>query len=1471
MFNPTRPFKDTVTNYPKEPSLRIGRTVPKDAVNLAYYFNPTATDAEKILTAEAPRNTIDHRVEEAYRYLFNQAVDDDDLFPAFVPYEDEEGYQGKLGRMFVNWYPEAHVKTKNHQVTKDFIVEDRSQLLKMIGYPEDAYGYSGNLYLDAANFEIYDYKDETVSEILDREVFGHEISYNVVHGSYIAPADLETWMTEPIGSTSSYWPSTIEVGEYLKANGGTSKIQKYVNAMVNPYDDAKGTLVFDRIEYEPVYSTPSQDGTSTSKTINNKFVSESYVCSEFGYETSDAAVQFIKDKELEVRTNIFKENYHAVYDAMTDKYDYSQIEEFITTATTYCDKYEVFVADLQEAINANMDIVIVLDSLNAVMEDTSSQYSNFHFEAKYYYKTSTRGIIGGSQYNVIAVYKGTLKKTITKQKQVPNRYTAHATYVGILRKVWYDYDGMAYYRGAVTKGNSVGNMNPEDDNELLMFSDGDGYLRIPTYKTEEDGDIVLDNYYEVEADSVYLTDVFRNNVACFYKYPLKRCIYDYRGPDQNGFYEGNAVKVYTADLKELPSGYEYNMKLRVADTEIVDEIIDGYVTSKEVPTKYDAELYTSFISCSTDTFKVTYNAFDDNDQDNVVLDNGVSEDIYNYPFMLQGVDYFVESVDKLQRTNKIKLPKPYRLRDSRRYVTFTFVVNAARKGTYDTAEDGTIVLKKESVVVKSEPIVVSILNRDYALPIEYDKFDGRGYIVSPISDGIYFSPMDIILKDQATRRDEIKITSKDTDFVFYCTITEINAADRGAVNMKCNPDGSGLITAETTVDTGFVDGEDLWSIGENQEFDTSKGLYSFTKKLTLDAPYFIENGWIYPGIKVKCIDSRYIKVVAPREDGLLDSWYPMIRFGHYSQVLDQYGGHTKICYTMPEYDEQHYSPVHGKPFVDITREKVTILNSHMVKTKCFPLFIKMAIPNTIRLYKELDGEEFDIDIQDVSFSDGIIITTDTISENDNILCDYTYLEENYIYRGYWRTKNDFVRIDLNPNMYHTYSDMNYIPSETKPTKNLFNKVIYFFMRPSLELEGIETVVTDTTIDSSDEDLLAKLFNESDLLQFVSTSNTVQILSGEDKLNRWANVNGTIQGITNENCLYIFKTADMYEAYEHTVTLKSTDADNDVLVVVISVFNKDGNYETLSLVCRLNKTETHVSLDDSVQFALVYNYCQPNQVILKNDITFNTVGGWSSFPNGITVKIFKDASGNIKIFRTEMGQGTGGDFNTLSKEPVLATTLTEIKTKCGIDFKSGAIGYGNVSQSAATFCGIRVGVFSENSITRIEYDYENPVLKTTETLYHQIDNDQPQDNRDIYIGSVFIRQNCSLHSTILVDSRTRGGGVLESMKDSLRHELEPESDFYLDIGYYDGEPYQENGVIIVRLDKSLLKEFGGRFTHGDIEVKVKRWLGFGVYPIIEYVDAYVKQELPQYTLEVKDSYTNVVDETPEIQLECINVS
>ena len=1220
MFNPTKSFKNKLSSYPREPSLRIGRTVPENAVNLAYYYNPTATDVEKVLTAEAPRNIIDHRVEEGYRYLFDQSIDDDDLFPKYIQYEDEEGYQGRLGRMYVQWYPEAHILQKNVQQTKEIIVVDKSELPKLIEY-SDVDGYTGNLFLDTSVFEVTKTKDVITVENLDREVLNHEVSYHIATNDYLFPDILDNWLVDPKSGYSSPWPLSISVTlNGCKANGGNNtKITQYINSTINNYDEAVGELIFTGFEYEQVAGTPPTDGDGPTE-IN--FGSNVFVSSNYKYEGEivedenieddiNALKQYVEQCKNEV-SNLFNKSYEATYITSEDTYDYTQIEEFLIMASEFCSNPDaMFISQIKQAIEEKKDIVIYLDRIDMKMNDITNPNSEFYFEAQYLGKVAGRGQDGTYMYNVIAKYAGTLTKTITHIKEVAAEYKATCSYVGIARKVWYDYDGMAYYRGAVTKGNTVGNVNPNDNDEILMFSDENGYLRRPVYITNENGEQELKNFYRIESDYVYLTDVFKDNVACFYKYPLKKSIYDYRGPDDNGFYCGNAVSVYNSNLKDIPSNYKYSIKLKVSEYETIDSVSNDFnIVSKQVPMRYNAELFTSFISSSSDTFKVIYNAFDDNDKDNIALDNGVIEDIYCYPYMICGKDFSLEIVDKEARINKIKLPQPVRIKDTRRYITFTYTITAERK--------------KDNKKITSSPRTVSILNRDYIVPAEYSKFEDRAMIISPESDGIKMSPFDIILYDQAISNQETVITSKDKDFIFTASITKIlndddieNPIGIGSVNIKCNPDGSGLLTAETTVETGF--------------WDNTIGAY--IKKLNIESPYFIENGYIYPGFKVKCVDSKLIKVLSPREDNLLSSWYPRLQFGHYSQILDQYGTHTKVCYTMPEYDEQYFSNIHGKPYVDIFNEKVEIINSHMVKLKCYPIYINENI-TTVKLYKKINNETFDIKIKNISFSDGVIITKDAISENDNIFADYTYKEESYVYRGYWRNKQDFARIDLNPNMYHTYSDLTYTPSQISPSKNLFNKVIYFFMKPTV----------------------------------------------------------------------------IYEVSEN----------NDSLIY---------------------------DIEDDVELG---------KVILRNN----------------------------------------------------------------------------------------------------------------DTLYHQIDNPQPQDDKDIYIGSVYIRQNTSLHSTILIDARTRGGGILESISDSLRKELEQESDFYLDIGYHDGEPYQENGVIIIRLDKSLLKEFGGRFTYADIEAKVKRWLGLGVYPIIEFVDSYSKKDMPQYNLEVEDSYINVIDVTPEIFLECV---
>lgn len=136
------------------------------------------------------------------------------------------------------------------------------------------------------------------------------------------------------------------------------------------------------------------------------------------------------------------------------------------------------------------------------------------------------------------------------------------------------------------------------------------------------------------------------------------------------------------------------------------------------------------------------------------------------------------------------------------------------------------------------------------------------------------------------------------------------------------------------------------------------------------------------------------------------------------------------------------------------------------------------------------------------------------------------------------------------------------------------------------------------------------------------------------------------------------------------------------------------------------------------------------------------------------------------------------------------------------------------------------------------------------VYHQIDHKTPQHpETDLLIGSVYVRHNTSLHSTSLIDTRQSGGGLIEEMRDQLRLQLEPASQHYFDIGYWDGEPFSENAVIIIRLDKRLLAEHGGQFKQAEIDEIISKWTAFGVLPLVEYVTSLDEITMPQGYLTV----------------------
>lgn len=157
---------------------------------------------------------------------------------------------------------------------------------------------------------------------------------------------------------------------------------------------------------------------------------------------------------------------------------------------------------------------------------------------------------------------------------------------------------------------------------------------------------------------------------------------------------------------------------------------------------------------------------------------------------------------------------------------------------------------------------------------------------------------------------------------------------------------------------------------------------------------------------------------------------------------------------------------------------------------------------------------------------------------------------------------------------------------------------------------------------------------------------------------------------------------------------------------------------------------------------------------------------------------------------------------------------------------------------------------------IDMSKNNKVLvENSFSIYHKIDSQEADSPFDLHIGKIFVRHHASLKSTELIDTRVRGGGVIEDMKDSLRSELEPESDFYLDIGTIDGKAYHENSVIIVKIDNKVLEVNGGPFTEDEVKERVQKWAAYGCYPIVEFVDVLEDKETPNKTIIVNKHISN----------------
>ena len=133
------------------------------------------------------------------------------------------------------------------------------------------------------------------------------------------------------------------------------------------------------------------------------------------------------------------------------------------------------------------------------------------------------------------------------------------------------------------------------------------------------------------------------------------------------------------------------------------------------------------------------------------------------------------------------------------------------------------------------------------------------------------------------------------------------------------------------------------------------------------------------------------RVLSPYYQSVLLPWYPLITNGQFVQKYREKIYH----YGIPEYESQTWSIRYGKPFKDVIGGSLKRLSQNSYKVSRTPIFWN---GENINIYRN-DVPISNSIIEDIDTHNGIIYFNDTKGLDEITNIDYTYLENNYEYKG----------------------------------------------------------------------------------------------------------------------------------------------------------------------------------------------------------------------------------------------------------------------------------------------------------------------------------------------------------------------------------------------------------------------------------------------------------------------------------------
>lgn len=1050
--------KDETTNL-----IKIGNNVPKDAVNLAYYKNPTLNDNGGNVSLSTPPQS-DAQTKEVTKIVYKNciAVKDNSSFDEIIHYEDNDGYEGDLyiydneGNYNIKWYEHEHnfdklvkqTKTIEHLGSKE--IPDECKSMYYEEPHESGIMLTGTLYAINVDYKPAKTEKRKIKNIEKKFVRCTKRSknqsdindfYNYSQDGFSGTLNLIKDSKRAINNLSpSYCDFRIKYTNSISENGIDENGIHY-SYFKEFSTNEKRTIKtlgwcrywsYDNENYwydRHSYSSPPRKPTDNyylPNHINNynilpgtwnddEDMASSFVAPNVENRTKNWAwvsVKSLEDLKKFIQDNYFKDkdnkNSLDIPDMLnslaeqtglsSDNYGRDRKGNTFKTLN-FCENCNDYKSLNYKTLYEN----IFIDKKNEnyvsgpLDTETTSNVLNNRGVINSKYEVYFKDCIGFFKAEVEVINSCYIYQSFNNGNADT---TYEADYEGYVYKETeeeidfpIEYSALITYQGIIRGSyidyNGVATYTGKITRKVNICTNGNSNNYIYMYPFEFDNkyylfkDIATQSSRFISGELLRVTNIFKDNVPLFYRYRTKHLFYTADNVDDFMFYTGSLVKVTKDNFNSLDEDEKVKFKLTKTNTKNV----------------YYLDIYTSFIVTSTNRYYVTYNKYDS------ASIEVTTEEIFVQPFMINGYDYFYEEYNSKERKNLIYVKDPLIIQDTRNLISFNYKIQA---------------LKDNKVIKTSTEISAIGVNYEYAICQEKNKFIDNRYIISPKSDFGYQTAKDIV--------GDIK-----EENITYRAILSSDNIYRNYINLYTSPDGNSVVSVEILTPTGIED---------------NKGEY--TKKLSVPENSYLYKGNIYECYAVNEIDNRQIELKNPRETELLKDWNIELLYGYDIQELSYKNVNKKYIYTLPEYNTQDFSSL-GKPYVTINKEECKYINSNTIKLKNYPLFVLLdkdkITPTNLNIYTiDSTGNKKYYTISNWIFNQGFVFINEIINVNDKIYADYTYEENNYIYRGYYNDLNDLIRLDTNTNIYHRYTNekLNFEDN----CKNLFNKISYFFLKPS---------------------------------------------------------------------------------------------------------------------------------------------------------------------------------------------------------------------------------------------------------------------------------------------------------------------------------------------------------------------------------------------------------------------------------------